>query len=40
MFEYTTDSKQIQFGRILVNREIREKYRKICNGISYLADYK
>lgn len=40
MFEYTTDSKQIQFGRILVNREIREEFRKICNGISYLADYK
>ena len=40
MFEYTTDSKQIQFGLILVNREIREEFRKICNGISYLADYK
>lgn len=40
MFEYTTDSKQIQLGRILVNREIREEFKKICNGISYLADYK
>lgn len=40
MFDYTTDSQQIQFGRILVNREIREEFRKICNGISYLADYK
>lgn len=40
MFDYTTDSQQIQFGRILINREIREEFRKICNGISYLADYK
>lgn len=36
----STDSKSIRFGRILVNREIREEFRKICNGISYLADYK
>lgn len=36
----STDSKSIRLGRILVNREIREEFRKICNGISYLADYK
>ena len=36
----STDSKSIRFGRILVNREIREEFRKIYNGISYLADYK
>lgn len=40
MFEYATDSKQIEFGSILVNHEIRDDFRKICNGISYLADYK
>lgn len=40
MFGDSNDSKQIQFGRILINREIREEFRKICNGISYLADYK
>lgn len=40
MFEYASDSKQIEFGSILVNYEIREEFRKICNGISYLADYK
>ena len=40
MFEDTTNSKPIEIGRILVNREIREEFRKICNGISYLADYK
>jgi hypothetical protein len=36
----STDSKSIRVGRILVNREIREEFRKIYNGISYLADYK
>lgn len=36
----STDSKSIRLGRILVNCEIREEFRKICNGISYLADYK
>lgn len=36
----STDSKSIRLGRIWVNREIREEFRKICNGISYLADYK
>lgn len=36
----STDSKSIRLGRILVNREIREEFRKICNGISYLANYK
>ena len=36
----STDSKSIRVGRILINREIREEFRKICNGISYLADYK
>lgn len=36
----STDSKSIRLGRILVNRELREEFRKICNGISYLADYK
>lgn len=40
MFEDATNSKPIEIGRILVNREIREEFRKICNGISYLADYK
>ena len=40
MFEYASDSKQIEFGSILVNHEIRDDFRKICNGISYLADYK
>ena len=40
MFEDTTNSKPSEIGRILVNREIREEFRKICNGISYLADYK
>lgn len=40
MFDDTTNSKPIEIGHILVNREIREEFRKICNGISYLADYK
>lgn len=40
IFEDIDKDKQVLIGNIMIDSEVKKEFRKICNGISYLADYK
>lgn len=40
IFEDIDKDKQVLVGNIMIDSEVKKEFRKICNGISYLADYK
>lgn len=40
MFGDINKDKQVLIGNIMIDSEVKKEFRKICNGISYLADYK
>lgn len=40
IFEDIDKDKQVLIGNIMIDSEVKKEFRKICNGISNLADYK